>query len=270
MSFIKPLMKDILPPALLRAVCHLRGKGIRFEGNYNTWEEAASLCTGYDGDAILDKVLQATLKVKRGEAVFERDSVLFDEIQYSWPVTAALMWAAARNNGELHVLDFGGSLGSSYFQNRKFLSKLRKISWSVVEQSKFVEIGRGQISDSVLSFNANIDESCENFTPNIALLSSVLQYLPNPFAVLENLANKKINLIVVDRTPFSNDAVGKIKIQNVPESIYSASYPCWFFSKDMFIQNMMSLNYQLIESFDALDKLSNQAKWQGLIFEKTD
>jgi hypothetical protein len=38
----------------------------------------------------------------------------------------------------------------------------------------------------------------------------------------------------------------------------------------MFIQNMMSLNYQLIESFDALDKLSNQAKWQGLIFEKAD
>jgi putative methyltransferase (TIGR04325 family) len=270
MSFIKSLMKDWLPPALLRVVRHIRSEGIRFEGNYKTWEEAAALCTGYDEESILDKVLEATLKVKHGEAVFERDSVLFDEIQYSWPVTAALMWAAARNNGELHVLDFGGSLGSSYFQNRKFLSKLRKISWSVVEQSKFVEIGREQISDSFLSFSADIDVSCENFTPNIALLSSVLQYLPNPFAVLENLANKKISLIVIDRTPYSNDAVGKIKIQHVPVSIYSASYPCWFFSRDMFIQKMMSLNYQLVEAFDSVDKLSNQAKWQGLIFGKVE
>ena len=70
---------------------------------------------------ILDKVLAATLKVKQGQAVFERDSVLFDEIEYSWPLLAGLMWAAASNGGKLNVLDFGGALGSSYYQNRKFL-----------------------------------------------------------------------------------------------------------------------------------------------------
>ena len=58
--------------------------------------------------------------MKRGEAVFESDSVLFDEIKDSWPVTAALMCAAARSNGELYFLDFRWSLGSSYFQNRRF------------------------------------------------------------------------------------------------------------------------------------------------------
>jgi putative methyltransferase (TIGR04325 family) len=268
MSLIKPLVKDWLPPALLRVVRHLRGSGILFEGNYKTWEEAAALCTGYDDESILETVLESTLKVKRGEAVFERDSVLFDEIKYSWPVTAALMWAAARNNGELHVLDFGGSLGSSYFQNRKFLSQLRKISWTVVEQGKFVEIGKDQISDSILSFSTTIEECCIKNSPNLVLLSSVLQYLPNPFAVLESIANKQFSLIVFDRTPFSNDSIDKIKIQHVPATIYLASYPCRFFSQDIIIKKMASLNYQLIESFDSLDKLSNQAKWQGLIFEK--
>jgi putative methyltransferase (TIGR04325 family) len=270
MSSISPLVKNWLPPALLRVARHLRVKGIRFEGDYKTWEEAAKLCTGYDADSILDKVLEATLKVKRGEAVFERDSVLFDEIQYSWPVTAALMWAAARNNGELHVLDFGGSLGSSYFQNKKFLSQLREISWTVVEQRKFVGIGKIQISDSVLDFSSTIDECYTNLSPNLALLSSVLQYLSNPFAVLESLAQRKIGLIVVDRTPFSNDKIERIKIQHVPKNIYSASYPCWFFSRDNFVQKMISLNYHLVESFDALDKLSDQAKWQGMIFEKAE
>jgi putative methyltransferase (TIGR04325 family) len=263
-------MKDWFPPAILRGVCHLRSNEIRFEGNYKTWEEAAALCTGYDSELILDKVLAATLKVKCGEAVFERDSVLFDEIQYSWPVAAALMLAGARNNGNLHVLDFGGSLGSSYFQNKKFLSKLRKISWSIIEQSNFVEIGRKQISDGVLNFCADIDECYEKYSPNLVLLSGVLQYLTKPYDVLENLAKNQVSLIVIDRVPFSNDSFEKIKIQYVPEKIYSASYPCWFLSRDKFIQKMLSLNYHLIESFDALDKLSNQAKWQGLIFEKAE
>jgi len=270
MSFIRPLLEDWLPPALVRAVRQLRGKGIRFEGNYKTWEDAAARCTGYDAESILDKVLEATLKVKRGEAVFERDSVLFDEIQYSWPVTAALMWAAARNNGKLHVLDFGGSLGSSYFQNRKLLSKLQKLSWTVVEQSKFVEMGRAQISDNVLNFSVDIDDCCQKFQPNLILLSSVLQYLPDPFTVLENLARKQIKLIVLDRTPFSNDLIPKIKIQYVPAEIYSASYPCWFFDQNELIRKMKSLNYQLIECFDALDKLSVEATWRGLIFEKAE
>jgi len=270
MSFIKPLVKDWLPPVLFRAVRQLNGKGIRFEGSYKSWEEAAALCTGYDAESILDKVLEATLKVKRGEAAFERDSVLFDEIQYSWPVTAALMWAAARNNGELHVLDFGGSLGSSYFQNRKFLSKLRRNSWTVVEQRNFVKIGMDQISDGVLNFNSDIDECCMSLSPNLVLLSSVLQYLPAPFSVLESLAQKQVGLIIVDRTPFSNDKIEKIKIQHVPEKIYSASYPCWFFNLDDFIQKMIYFNYRLVESFDALDNLSDQAKWQGLIFEKAE
>jgi putative methyltransferase (TIGR04325 family) len=38
-------------------------------------------------------------------------------------------------------LDFGGSLGSSYFQNKKFLDALRLVEWNVVEQENFVATG---------------------------------------------------------------------------------------------------------------------------------
>lgn len=203
MSSIKPLMKDWLPPVLLRAVRHIRGKRICFEGNYKTWEEAAALCTGYDANPILDKVLEATLKVKRGEAVFERDSVLFDEIQYSWPVTAALMWAAARNNGELNVLDFGGSLGNSYFQNRKFLSSLKSVSWHVVEQAHFVDKGKAYIEDDVLKFHTSIEESVKSVSPNVILISSVAQYLPDPPWLFGQINSVEADVLLFDRTPFT-------------------------------------------------------------------
>ena len=125
------LAKDWLPPALLRQWRKIHGGGITFEGPFATWDEAVGMSSGYDSQQILDKVLAATLKVKYGVAPYERDSVLFDEVQYSWPVTAGLMWVAARNGGRLSVLDFGGSLGSSYFQNREFLEGIPDLRWSV-------------------------------------------------------------------------------------------------------------------------------------------
>ena len=88
-----------------------------FEGSYSTWQEADALCNGYDNMDILEKVLSAILKVKNCESVYERDSVIFDQIEYSWPVLTGLMWAAAQNSGCLKVLDFGGSLGSSNLEN---------------------------------------------------------------------------------------------------------------------------------------------------------
>ncbi len=136
--------KDWLPPVLTRKLLRfssLKG-GITFDGPFVSWEEAKQRSSGYEDEQILDKVLAATLKVKRGEAVFERDSVLFDEIQYAWSVTAGLMWAAALDSGRLSVLDYGGSLGSSYFQNKKFLEDLQIVRWSVVEQAHFYEAGR--------------------------------------------------------------------------------------------------------------------------------
>lgn len=79
------------------------------------------LCKGYDSHKILDKCKRATLEVVNGNAVYERDSVLFDAIQYSWGLLAGLQYAAICTNNKLNVIDFGGSLGLTYHQNSNFL-----------------------------------------------------------------------------------------------------------------------------------------------------
>src|ERR1035437_7414303 len=88
MTALKWLALDWLPPALVRRLRQQRGGSNCFEGEFASWDESAARCTGYDAEGILDKVLDATLKVKRGEAAFERDSVLFHGIEYAWPVLA--------------------------------------------------------------------------------------------------------------------------------------------------------------------------------------
>ena len=211
---------------------------ITFEGNYPTWEAAAAQCTGYDAAPILAKVLDATLKVKRGEAAYERDSVLFDAIEYTWPVTAALMWAAAQSGGRLDVLDFGGALGSSYFQNRAFLADLPQVRWSVVEQAHYVEAGRENIQDETLRFYSTIDDCLTENMPNVVLLSSVLQYLPKVQKIIKSINDSCVTTLIVDRTPFNHSPMDKICVQKVPASIYMASYPMRVFSTVRFFDSL--------------------------------
>jgi putative methyltransferase (TIGR04325 family) len=223
-------LKDWLPPVITRTIRRAQIDDVYFEGNYTSWEDAATLSSGYDNVSILNKVLEATLKVKRGEVAFERDSVTFDDAQYSWLITTGLMWAAAQGDGRLDVLDFGGALGSSYFQNRVFLSGLRSLHWSVVEQGHYAEAGRNYIQDETLRFYSTINDCLSQNTPNVILLSSVIQYLPNVDDLIAQINNSAANIVIIDRTPFNNGADDKICIQNVPKRIYQASYPMRVFS----------------------------------------
>ncbi len=247
MTTFRNLAKEWIPPIVVQSIRRWRGQGIRFEGDFATWEEAAVRCTGYDAKEILAKVLAATLKVKRGEAAFERDSVPFDEVEYAWPTLAGLMWAAACNGGRLNVLDFGGALGSSYFQTRTFWQALPEVRWSIVEQSNFVEAGQAQIQDERLRFYYTNAECLRENQPNVILLSSVLQYLASPIAVLAELATTDADCLIIDRTPFSTASKGKVVIQRVPPSIYNASYPMWVLSKQE-IMDILGVRWRLVAS----------------------
>jgi putative methyltransferase (TIGR04325 family) len=266
-----PLLRLIPPPlksAFAKISDKVSGKRYRilWQGEYSSWDEALSLSTGYSSDNILQKVKDSTLKVKNGEAVFERDSVLFPEIEYSWPILSGLMWAAACNKGHLDVLDFGGSLGTSYFQNRKFLSNLPEVHWSVVEQPNFVSCGQAYIQDHRLSFYASVEQCLENRDPNVVLFSGVLSHIPDWLTVLKSILSKKIPIILVDRTPFTLDGKERITIQTVPEWIYSATYPCRFFNEQNFIQVFEDAGYELLESFSALDRTNIPSVFKGFIF----
>jgi putative methyltransferase (TIGR04325 family) len=247
MSELKSTAREWLPPAMVRWIRQIRGEGIRFEGDFASWEDARARCTGYDADEILAKVLTSTLKVKKGKAAFERDSVIFDEIEYAWTVLAGLMWAAAKNGGELNVLDFGGALGSSYFQNRKFLQTLSSVHWNVVEQAHYVEAGRNFIQDEKLRFYKTLEECLAENQPNVILLSSVLQYLESPFEIVHKLNEIGASCLIFDRTPLSLNEKDKLVIQKVPSAIYSASYPMWIFSLPE-LKQRLAKNWSLIAS----------------------
>ena len=266
----KTLACDWLPPAIVRQIRRRRRADIRFEEESATWQDAAENCAGYDAGGILEKVLEATLKVKNGEAVYERDSVLFDHIEYSWPVLSGLMWVAAKNNGRLNVLDYGGSLGSSYFENRLFLNSLPNFSWNVVEQAQFVVEGKKHIQDEYLRFYGTIDDCVQDIKPIAILLSIVLQYLRDPGKIIDTLIKIGSDVILIDRTIVNSNSVNNIYIQHVSSTIYSASYPCYSLSESWLL-NRIGNTYDMVADFTSLDfpALRNiNSEFKGYIFKK--
>lgn len=242
-------IKDLIPPIAYRLASRLRLGQYGWFGDFPTWADAEKSSTGYDADTILQKVKDALLKVKSGEAAFERDSVLFDKIEYSWPLLSGLMWAAAQFKGELRVIDFGGSLGSTYFQNRKFLKDLPRVQWDVVEQAQFVECGNRYFASEELKFYNDFEDCFDRQSPQVILFSCVLQYLAKPFDVIKQVMQFNPKFIIVDNMPFLKTGKPRITVQKVDPSIYLASYPCWMLDRAAFLDAFRT--YELIESFES-------------------
>lgn len=247
-----------------------------FHGDFASWNEAQALCTGYDSPEILEKVKNSLLQVKNGTRIYERDSVLFDKIEYSWPLTSALLWIAMQTHDRgLRVLDFGGSLGTTFFQNRKFTNPIRPLSWNIVEQDAFVKTGREYFQDEQLCFFHDIDAAIEKNNPDVLIMSSVLQFLSEPYSFLDGILKYKFPYIIIDLTGFTYSGKDRLTIEKVDPQIYPASYPCWFFNETKFLDYFRK-NYRLMEDFVgftgqviSIDGIP-AAGYKGFIFKRED
>jgi putative methyltransferase (TIGR04325 family) len=249
-------MKEVLqrwaPPAVLEAAAHLFKRRLKFYGPYIDWKQASVASTGYEDPRILEKAKQAMLKIKNGEAVGERDTILFSHIPYSFPMLSCLLRVALAEDGSLRVLDFGGSLGSSYLQCREFLREVRDLRWAVVEQPDFVVCGQALFSDETLKFYHDFNTCLAQEQPNLILLSSVLQYLEEPYVLVEKIKYSNASYVLFDRTPCAPDGKEVLTVQVVPPKIYSASYPAWIFDSDK-LMRALTESYDLLLEFDAND-----------------
>lgn len=235
MGKIKKIIKAIVPPFFINFLSLFEKKELMWTGNYDSWSEALSHSEGYGKLEILEKCKNALLKVKNKEAIYERDSVVFETIEYSWPLLAQIQKSALLSNQELVILDFGGSLGSSYYQNKYFLENTIKIKWCIVEQEHFVETGNKYFQNGELFFFNSIEDMLKELKPNLIILSSVLQYLENPYVIVQKLCSLNVDYIIIDRTPVSTNERDILTIQYVPKEIYNASYPSWIFSEKLLL-----------------------------------
>ena len=170
--------------------------------------------------------------------------------EYRKSLVAALLYIADHMNDKLKVLDLGGALGSTYFQNHEVLELFSiKLVYNIVEQDIFVEYGRRHIPQ--ISFYNSITSVPRPL--DMAIISASVNYTEDPYSYLESLLALNLPYFIVDRTMFNIDDRARIVLENVPESIYRAIYPCWLLNKNKFMALFSSYGYHIV--FDIADHI---------------
>lgn len=255
--------------ALAAAPFQRKSNEYGFFGDFSTWAEAVQYAGRYDAPLIFERVKEAALQVKSGKAAYERDTVVFDTIPYEWiaPLAYWLPQIASEYDQALNLIDFGGSLGSTYFALRGYLAGVRELKWNIVEQAHFVEYGNAAISDSCLRFFSSMSECVQHQKPSIVLLSAVLEYLEKPYGFIEELLAYNFDYIIFDRTPFIAGDHDRLTVQFVSPEIYEASYPAWFFSKKKFLR-LFTGQYEIVAGFSAQDSVNIPSTFEGFVFKR--
>ena len=221
-----------------------------FYGNYNSWEkadqEAKRYNKGYDDALILKRVADATQMVREGKAAYERDSVCFFEESFRSELLSSFFYIISKRD-KLKVLDFGGALGSTFFQNQSMFRRLTdNIDWNIVEQTQFVEYGNQYVPE--ISFYKTIEE-CYKSKKDIdcILLSSVLQYFDQSDKLLKRIFDKKIPYIIIDRQPFYNESEkNTIVLERVSGDIYDSVRPVTLLNEKKFISQVEGYGYKTL------------------------
>lgn len=216
---------------------------VRYLGDYDSWNAAYEECKGYEDENIINTVIDSVNKVLKGDAVWERDGFLFYETKYAYQICAAILRCALQNNNKgVRVLDIGGSLGSTYFQNRKYLEDINNLEYVVAEQEHFADYGQKNLQNGQLSFMKSTDIMEGIF--DIVLMSASLQYISEYENIVSEIVRLMPRYIILDRLLISDKM--RICRETVPEEIYKSSYPLTIFTEKQ-IRNYFEPDYKLVE-----------------------
>ena len=251
---------QLIPPVITKKLRKIYNRfcGTTFHGPIDSWLNASLATLGYQNELLIDTIMEASLKVKNGEAVFERDGILMDKIEYSWPITAHMLKIAIENDKALRVLDFGGGFGSHYYQNRDMFKALSELRWCVVEQYEVAQKAKSYFQNTELTFYEAIDQISIEDNINLALFSGVLQYIENPYSIVDQIISLGIDNILVDRTNFDcNNKADEVYIQKNRNNKIKSEYPVYLLSYSKFNSYMEEHGFRLLDYFDSqIDNLS--------------
>lgn len=224
--------------------------GSGWSGNYESWQDAMKDCTGYDDPSITEKTLSSIVETKDQSDRYERDSSIIE----GTPDFAfnSLRWikSFAKEN-KINLVDFGGSLGSSFFQLKPSLDNY-SVKWNVIEQEHVAAVGKSKLENEQLKFFSNFQNIPDASSISTFFSSSAIQYLQDPYKVLHDLNLGQFNYLIFDRLSVLESDKDRLTIQVVPKKRYKAIYPCWFLSKKKFLNYLIDLGFALIDSYSSL------------------
>jgi len=185
-------VRRLLGPIIRRVI----PSRLALQGPYPSYAAAMAEATGYGSPLVPQQVEEATRAVLEGRAAYERDGTAFAS-RPSLPIHAVL---ASQLVPGCTVGDFGGGLGGLFINAPElFPVDARQL---VIEQASMVDAGRRLAAEHGLAIEFLDGADLAAVPPlDVLVLSGVLQYLPDPWPLLEALLRQaRPAAVILDRT----------------------------------------------------------------------
>ncbi len=126
-----------------------------------------------------------------------------------------------------------------------------------------------------MNFTHDMHLAFNGHDTDLVLLSGVTQYLEEPFAFLKRLFEQKFDYLIFDRT-FFVEGDEQIVVQQVPATIYKATYPCRIFNESTFRHQVEASGWKMIADFksqydaDSICANGNRVYHKGFFLKRHD
>ena len=232
---ITKIMNGMLPPTIKTL---MRGTLSRFIGfvEVGSWPEAQKAVAGYESDTAVESIIESIQLAHASstdtQALASRDL----QIISSFAIAIA---AVGVSNTKIKVVDVGGAGGDYFFMFANAMPAVT-FDWVVVETPALAtaitktNLGEGRN----IRWVSSLDEAGNDF--DVALLSSVMQYVDDPYGLLNEVSNR-CKVMVINRIPLTSSDTDQATVQHVRTHGRRGAYPAWFFSQHAFLAQIQKV-----------------------------
>jgi putative methyltransferase (TIGR04325 family) len=263
---LKRIGRRVLPPVLFDAVRRgLGSRGLRppFEGVFGTYAEAVTAAGGggYQNPAIIEGTIRRTREVRAEVAANPLGLLNGTTMQ----TLAAVLSAFGTAPRELHVLDFGGAMGTHYYALSPVLKTRFRLKWTVCETPATARAAAAEFQTEELQFVDSLDRVSSR--PDLVLCSGSLQYVEDPGEFLGRLLALS-DVLIMNRTAIVARESDTVMVQNVNSDVYQARFAAWFLSEQRLLARLASSGFATRLRWTADDVVEFEGRrlpYQGLL-----
>jgi putative methyltransferase (TIGR04325 family) len=252
-------VSGLLARAFDRLARAAQPRNLTYSKPYPSWNAARAVAGDHGAPQAVEAVARAARAVQTGAAAYAQGGTAHARPDYRWPLLAGLLDAAARHGAyagtPFHVVDYGGALGATYIQHRRFLDAIPQLRWSVVELSAYAKLGAAEFADERLQFFDGFEAALTRGPADAAIFVSSLQYMETPNAVLAQLAAHNVPTVILDAMHWSRED-DEVRVQRI-RTLNDARLVLRFLSRRRLLATMNGLGYDMTVPLD-----------RGLIFRK--
>lgn len=195
-----------------------------------SWQDAIAGSLGYSHSTTVQRTLD-----RRHSADFSNQEIVDDRMRR---VAKAIQLAGIASNTELSILDVGGGWGDYFWGLQRLLNC--KLNYTVVETEELIhQLPVGLTAIENLTFSSQLPQS-NRF--DIVLLSSVLQYVQDPWRLLRD-ASCLSEFVIINRLLLVPEQLSGFAVQR-SGFFRRVSYPIHLLSEQEFlirVQNIGSI-----------------------------